>query len=188
MSKENGDVLKARQSSEEKFYDAQYKEKHDGPAHYKLGTSYNVFLRMKNKLGDIKGRRVLDYGCGTGWITLELADMDARVDSFDISSVAVEKTTARLTRHNLMSNCTVRKMTGEKLDYPDNCFDIIFGFAILHHLELDKAIPELRRVLKPSGIAYFGEPLGGNPFINLYRRMTPQYRTADEKPLVLKDF
>ena len=48
------------------------------------------------------------------------------------------------------------------------------------------AIPELYRVLKPGGIAYFAEPLGNNPLINLYRRLTPQYRTKDEEPIDLK--
>ena len=76
-------------------------------------------------------------------------------------------------------------MGGEKLDYPDACFDTAIGFAILHHLNLEMAIAELYRVLKPGGIALFAEPLASNPLINLYRRLTPHYRTADEAPLDL---
>ena len=49
------------------------------------------------------------------------------------------------------------------------------------------ALSELHRVLKPRARALFAEPLGSNPLINLYRRLTPQYRTADESPIVLKD-
>jgi SAM-dependent methyltransferase len=74
------------------------------------------------------------------------------------------------------------------LDYPDGSFDIIVGFAILHHLDLSKAMPEMFRVMKKGSSAFFAEPLGTNPIINLYRKLTPQYRTEDEKPLILRDF
>jgi hypothetical protein len=42
-------------------------------------------------------------------------------------------------------------------------------------------------VLKPGGVAWFAEPLATNPLIQVYRRMTPQYRTPDEKPLTLSE-
>src|SRR2546426_4676222 len=78
-------------------------------------------------------------------------------------------------------------MAGESLEYPSDTFDVSIGFAILHHLDLKRALPELHRVLKPGGVAYFAEPLGTNPLINLYRRFTPQFRTADERPIVLQE-
>jgi SAM-dependent methyltransferase len=76
-------------------------------------------------------------------------------------------------------------MGAEKLDYASDTFDTAIGFAILHHLDIELAIAELYRVLKPGGVAWFAEPLGTNPLINLYRRLTPQYRTEDEAPLDL---
>lgn len=113
--------------------------------------------------------------------------MGATLDAFDISGEAVSHTEERLRAKGLEGSCTVKKMSGERLEYPDGFFDIVFGFAILHHLDLSKTMPELYRVLKPGGIAYFGEPLGTNPLINLYRKLTPKYRTEDEKPMVLRD-
>ena len=53
----------------------------------------------------------------------------------------------------------------------------------MHHLDLYAAYSELSRVLIPSGKAYFIEPLGHNPFINLFRRRTSDLRTEDEHPL-----
>ncbi|MDH7516107.1 MAG: class I SAM-dependent methyltransferase, partial [Bacteroidota bacterium] len=67
--------------------------------------------------------------------------------------------------------------------FPDEAFDLVCGSAILHHLDLGNALPELRRVLKPGGSAVFFEPLGTNPFINFFRRLTPRYRVAGEHPL-----
>jgi hypothetical protein len=43
-------------------------------------------------------------------------------------------------------------------------------------------------MLKLGGEAFFLKPLGHNPFINLYRRFTPRFRTLDEHPLVISDF
>jgi SAM-dependent methyltransferase len=78
-------------------------------------------------------------------------------------------------------------MDCENLDYPDESFDVIYGRAILHHLNLHKANRQLLRVLKKEGVAVFIEPLGMNPVINLYRYLTPHLRTVDEKPLDYSD-
>jgi hypothetical protein len=40
-------------------------------------------------------------------------------------------------------------------------------------------------VLKPGGVAWFVEPLATNPLIQIYRKLTPQFRTPDEQPLRL---
>jgi len=139
-------------------------------------------------MGDLRGLRVLEYGCGTGWVTVELASTGAVVDSFDISTKSIETTRDVLRAHGLESTCTLRKMTAEQLEYPDESFDLVVGFAILHHLDLSRSLPELRRVMKPGARAIFAEPLGTNPLINAYRNRTPQFRTPDERPLHLREF
>jgi len=78
-------------------------------------------------------------------------------------------------------------MDAEQLFFPDGCFDLVCGSGILHHLDLKKALGELVRVLKPDGQAVFFEPLGHNPLIGLYRRLTPQMRSVDEHPLSVDD-
>ena len=74
-------------------------------------------------------------------------------------------------------------MDAHHLDFPDNSFDIVFGQEILHHLDLEAATPEMARVLKPGGQIVFSEPLERNPVGRLVRKMTPDKRTAFEKPL-----
>jgi SAM-dependent methyltransferase len=78
-------------------------------------------------------------------------------------------------------------MDAQNLTFPDESFDVVLGGAILHHLELNKALMTIRRVLKAGGSAIFIEPLGHNPAINFYRRRTPQMRTEDEHPLLTED-
>jgi ubiquinone/menaquinone biosynthesis C-methylase UbiE len=50
-------------------------------------------------------------------------------------------------------------MPAEKLDYPDAHFDVVVGIDILHHVDIPRAIKEVRRVLKPGGVAIFKEPI-----------------------------
>lgn len=187
QSKNLDDNLARRHESEEAFHDVKYTS-HSDPAIYEMYPTSRIFERMKRMPGDIRNLRVLEYGCGTGWVTAELASMGAIVDSFDISTQSIDKTWEELRKHGLESRCTLKKMTAEKLEYPDETFDVVFGFAILHHLDLAKSLPELRRVMKPGAKGFFAEPLGTNPFINAYRNRTPQFRTPDERPLHLREF
>ena len=180
--------LVARLVSEQHFHDSKYGTGSYTPAHYNFHPTYRIFEKLRKEIGDLRDKRVLEYGCGDGWVTAELASMKGRIDAFDISGEAVRKTTKFLERLKLAERCSVKKMAAEEVDFPDKTFDVVVGFAILHHLDLDKAMPELHRVMKPGGVAVFAEPLGSNPFLNMYRKLTPQYRTADESPLILREF
>jgi 2-polyprenyl-3-methyl-5-hydroxy-6-metoxy-1,4-benzoquinol methylase len=188
MSDQNSSELTTRELSEEIFHDAKYANK-SGPQHYsKLNPTFDIYLRMKHLLGDISGKTILECGCGDGWITAELVSLGGIVRAFDISNESIKITKAFLEKHNLPQNYIVEKKSAEELDYPDSTFDVVFGFAILHHIDLNKTIPQIQRMLKTSGIAIFAEPLEGNPFISFYRKLTPQYRTPDEHPLKISDF
>ena len=187
MNKEKD--LAKRLQNEEIFHDKKYIEEDNAlPSHYKLQPTALIYECMKEMIGDISNKNVLEYGCGDGWITVDLAGKAKTLDTFDISSTAIQRTQQELAKRKLNDRCRIRKMSAEKLDYYDQSFDIVFGFAILHHLDLGKAIAELYRVMKPGGYAIFAEPLGTNPILNMYRKATPQYRTEDEEPLNLKSF
>jgi len=78
-------------------------------------------------------------------------------------------------------------MDAHKLEFDDNTFDAVYGAGILHHLDLETALSEINRVLKPGGIATFFEPLDINPIGKLVRYFTPNARTEDEKPFTFKE-
>jgi SAM-dependent methyltransferase len=128
--------------------------------------------------------QVLEYGCGPGSYAFLLAEQGAQVSGIDISDVAIRQAQERAQGNPRL---VFRVMDAEAMDFPDATFDLVCGTGILHHLHLENALRELRRVMKPTGSAIFIEPMGYNPLINLFRQRTPQYRTADEHPLKRAD-
>lgn len=130
---------------------------------------------------------VLDYGCGNGEESLFAARHGAReVIGIDISPVAVENSTKRAAAEGLDGTVRFHVTDGEKLDFPDNSFNLAMEYGVLHHVDLDAAMRELARVLKPEGKMICTETLGHNLAIRLYRKMTPQLRTEWETEHILK--
>ena len=78
-------------------------------------------------------------------------------------------------------------MDAQSLDFEDKRFDVVFGSAILHHIDLNQSLQEIRRVLKPGGVIYFAEPLDMNPIGRVVRALTPKARTEDERPFRMRD-
>lgn len=128
----------------------------------------------------------LDYCCGLGGSSLRLARAGARhIHGIDISPESCATAKDLLVRHGFGERSTFRTMDAERLDFADNTFDVIVCSGVLHHLDLEKAFPELRRVLKSGGRIICMEPLRYNPAIQLYRKLTPQLRTAWEADHIL---
>jgi ubiquinone/menaquinone biosynthesis C-methylase UbiE len=79
-------------------------------------------------------------------------------------------------------------MDANNLTFEDQTFDVVFGGAILHHLDIEKTMSHIHRVLKPGGKIVFLEPLNMNPLYKIYRKLNPKERTPDEHALVSSDF
>lgn len=132
-----------------------------------------------------RGRRLLEYGCGTGSDAPFFVQSGATVTGIDISSAGITKAREHALREGV--NVDYHVMDAENLHFADRSFDIVVGGGILHHLNLQASYAELSRVLAEDGHAVFIEPLGHNPLINLYRKYTPSMRTVDEHPLIMAD-
>lgn len=139
-------------------------------------------------LGDLKGRRLLDLGCGPGETTTWFALQGAIVDAVDISPGMVEVARGLAERLGVADRVIFHVAPGEALPFADGTFDAVFGHDCLHHMELERARDEVRRVLKPGAKGVFAEPLGHNPLINYFRDLSPRTRTPDELPLRFADF
>src|SRR4051794_26618513 len=120
------------------------------------------------QLGEVRGRRLLDFGCGHGMAAVVLARAGARVTAFDLSPGYAAEAKDRAAANGVRAAVVVAD--GEHLPFADGSFDAVWGSAILHHLDLPIAARELHRVLRPSGVAVFCEPWGGNPLLGFARR------------------
>jgi ubiquinone/menaquinone biosynthesis C-methylase UbiE len=176
-----------RKLQEKHFFDKTFETEGRKSVHkfYKVVQSSRSFYE-NCLVSNCKGKAVIEYGCGKGTYAFVLAKHAARVVGIDISEVAIKMAQAQANEQGL-KNIDFSEQDAEAMDFEDGSFDIIFGTSILHHLNLEKAMIEISRVLKSDGRAVFIEPLGHNPLINLYRKMTPHYRTDDEHPLTMSD-
>jgi SAM-dependent methyltransferase len=149
---------------------------------YNMGEDFNGVISKK-----AISKIVLDYGCGVGNITQKIAKLNpSKLFGIDISDVSINKAVENAKKLNLqidyaVDNCEDTKFTA-------GTFDLIFGSGILHHLKLEKSVREINRILKENGEMVFLEPLGTNPLINFYRKLTPKTRSVDEHPFLRKDF
>ncbi|MFE1167568.1 class I SAM-dependent methyltransferase [Nocardiopsis sp. NPDC058789] len=103
---------------------------------------------MLDLAGDVGGRRVLDAGCGSGPLSLELRDRGAVVTGFDVSAEMVG-----LARKRLGDDADLRVHDlARPLPYSDGAFDDVVASLSLHYLrEWEGPLRELRRVLRPGG-------------------------------------
>jgi ubiquinone/menaquinone biosynthesis C-methylase UbiE len=110
----------------------------------------------------LKGKRVLEIGFGTGWLMRELIRSGAEVHGIDLS-----RTHEGLCRYRFRNeNVTLQVASAENIPYPDNTFDLVAAWGVLHHASDDaRCYAEVRRVLKP----------GGRTFLMLYRRQGVKY-------------
>ncbi len=138
-------------------------------------------------LGSLGGREILEVGCGQGELTVWLALQGAKVRARDVSPRMIEVARRLAQRRGMEGRIGFDVGPGEMLPYEDSQFDLVFGHDVLHHMDLTRAIAEVRRVLKTGGRAVFAEPLGHNPILNRYREASPETRTADERPLLFRD-
>jgi 2-polyprenyl-6-hydroxyphenyl methylase / 3-demethylubiquinone-9 3-methyltransferase len=99
---------------------------------------------------EASGPRVLDIGCGGGFIAEEFAALGCRVTGVDPSPVSIDAARAHATAHGLRIDYRVG--SGERLPVPDSAFDLACCCDVLEHVsDLDRVISETARVLKPGG-------------------------------------
>ncbi len=121
----------------------------------KAGISYfyNELLEMPTTLkllGNVKDKKILDLGCGPGFYAKYLVMKGAKVKGIDISEKEIEIAKKEVP--------TVEFLVGdiEKLPYKNSEFDIVLAALVLGHLKSwDKALKEVKRVLKVNGFFVF---------------------------------
>jgi len=99
----------------------------------------------------VRGKRVLDFGCGTGYGAHILIDHADDLTAVDISEEAISHAAANYSARSLHFQ-RIEPTEIRALPFPDSNFDVVTSFQVIEHLEhVDSYLNEIRRVLKPSG-------------------------------------
>lgn len=117
--------------------------------------------------------RLLEVGCGTGYVGLNLClhdDLVGELHACDISQGMVDACARNA--EELGVSVHARQSELEHLAYPDEEFDMVIGHAILHHIpDISDAFAEIYRVLKPGGICMLaGEPTRAGDLMGQFAR------------------
>jgi len=115
--------------------------------------AYNEFYElpsMVKAVGNIKGKKLLDIGCGAGVHVKKYMTKGAKCQGMDISKTMIELAKEKCPR----AEFKVGTMT--KLPYKNNQFDIVTSSLAINYVKyLKKAFLEINRVLKKNGLFYF---------------------------------
>jgi SAM-dependent methyltransferase len=96
------------------------------------------------------GKRVLDVGCGNGYVLAQYARHGAEAHGIDLTETAVSLSRKRFQLAGLTG--TFQRTDGDTIPYPDATFDIVCSMGVLHHIENPRPmLDEIHRVLRPGG-------------------------------------
>jgi 2-polyprenyl-3-methyl-5-hydroxy-6-metoxy-1,4-benzoquinol methylase len=137
---------------------------------------------LLKQMGNIRGKRLLELGSGAGEGAVYFARMGAKVVATDVSTGMLDVVQKVAAAHGTSVE-TVACSAEDLSAFSPESFDIVYAANLLHHVNIQKCLDEVKRVLKPGGIAGFWDPVAHNPVINIYRRMAKDVRTQDEHPI-----
>lgn len=125
-------------------------ERYDGEEpHFRSENQEKVRARLKLLRARVPGGRLLDVGCGTGFIIHLAADLFDEIHGVDITPAMM----ARVRRDK--GNITLHQSRAEDMPFPDASFDAVTAYSFLDHVEdMGALLREVARVLKPGGVFY----------------------------------
>lgn len=179
------EALERKQSVAGVFHRASATYDHVGP------NFFSYFGRiLVQQAALLPGSRVLDVASGRGAVLFPVAEAvgpDGFVTGIDFAEGMLNETTREIGQRGF-ANAEIRQMDAEHLDFPDSSFDaILCGFALFFFPQLDRALAEFRRVLKPGGriaVSTWGSQFDQDRewLNNLIKKYLPPKPEADQPP------
>ena len=117
--------------------------------------------------------KVLDFGCGSGDSSTELAFCGYEVTGLDLSPDLLDLARRRAELDGVAGRCQFVLADGGQAPFADDTFDVIVVQAVLHHVNMAECLTQLRRILKPGGHIVIVEPVGFSRWLQKIRDVTP---------------
>lgn len=124
--------------------------------------SYLLYLMhvatYKYSLPYIDGKKVLDYGCGSGYGSSLISKSCSQIIGVDVSNEAISHANKHFNAPNL-SYLQIKRAEDAPLPFPDASFDVVLSFQVIEHVENVPAyLREIERVLVPGGYILIATP------------------------------
>ncbi|WP_419764699.1 MAG: class I SAM-dependent methyltransferase [Arcobacter sp.] len=108
---------------------------------------------------NLNNKTILELGCGNASKTINIASngFNRKVIACEVDEIQHQKNLQKT-----YENIEFKLCGAENIDMEDESVDMIFMFKSFHHIPINlmpKALSEIKRVLKPNGLAYISEPL-----------------------------
>ena len=156
-------------------------------------ASYNPKQYMFRGMNPVRGRTILDFGCGSGVTSVQLAMMGAsRVVGFDLSPDLIEYATNLADLNGVGHACEFCEGEATTFSMGRKMYDVVLVDNVMHHLpreEFQGILGKINRSLKPTGEVVFREPVNYLPWLNQFKRLirySPDV-TEDEHELSYSD-
>ena len=123
-----------------------------------LGRSRQIRAEAIDAMDFQPDDRILDLGCGTGAMTLQIADrlsQNGYIEGIDAAGKMIGVADKNLGKTNLSDRCHFRHALAEALPFDDESFDYCFSSMFYHHLPIDlkrRSMAEAWRVLRKGGV------------------------------------
>ena len=132
-------------TSDEQMYSREYFEDIE-KERYRLQS--HIFDLLKSI--DFKGKNVLEIGTGVGTDARTIISLGGHYHGINVDAGSADMTRTALQTFGVPGE--VKQASATNIPYPSEYFDVVYSFGVLHHIpEVDKAIKEIHRVLKPGG-------------------------------------
>lgn len=127
------------------------------------------FAQLRERLSGTTAAKVLDLGCGAGHVSFNVAPLAGEVVAYDLSAEMLDVVAAAAAERGL-GNIRTERGAAEQLPFADGEFDFVFSRYSAHHWrDVGQALREVRRVLKPGGVAAFIDVAApGLPLLDTY--------------------